>query len=106
MKAETLRRATSRVTLLGKSKKVLKKRIDGKLKACQSSDEPLRTTRALVKAANIIVMANSTTQIAVEEGGGEYFWATPRSPPGGVFQPPIPERFRSGSRLGPICGGS
>jgi hypothetical protein len=50
---------------------VLKKRIDGNEKLRQSSDEPLRTTKALVNAANIIEMANNTTQIAVDDGGGE-----------------------------------
>ena len=43
----------------------------GKTKDCQSCDPPLRTMSALVKAANIIVMPKMTTQIAVEEGGGE-----------------------------------
>jgi hypothetical protein len=37
----------------------------------QSSDEPLRTIRALVKAANVIVMENRMTQTPVDEGGGE-----------------------------------
>jgi hypothetical protein len=65
------RRETSNVTLLAKRIRVLKKRIDGNLKLRQSPDPPLRTTKALVKAANIIEMANSTTQMAVEDGGGE-----------------------------------
>jgi hypothetical protein len=64
-------RANSKVTLLANSTSVLKKRIDGNEKLCQSSDEPLRTTKALVNAANIIEMANNTTQIAVDDGGGE-----------------------------------
>src|SRR6266849_5216835 len=37
----------------------------------QSIDDPLRTTKALVNAANIIEIAKSTTQMAVEDGGGE-----------------------------------
>jgi hypothetical protein len=64
-------RANSKVTLLANSTSVLKKRIDGNEKLRQSSDEPLRTTKALVNAANIIEMANNTTQIAVDDGGGE-----------------------------------
>jgi hypothetical protein len=71
MKEAMRRRETSRVTPLARSKPVLKKRIDGNLKVRQSSDEPLRTINALVNAANIIVMAKSTTQMAVEDGGGE-----------------------------------
>jgi ABC-type uncharacterized transport system permease subunit len=57
--------------LLANSTRVLKKRIDGNLNVRQSIEEPLRTTKALVNAANIIEMANNTTQMAVEEGGGE-----------------------------------
>jgi hypothetical protein len=71
MKAATRRRETSRVTLLARSRRVLKYRMDGNEKVRQSSDEPLRTIRALVNAANIIVMAKSTTQMPVEDGGGE-----------------------------------
>ena len=71
MKFVTRRRAISRVTLLEIRMRVLKYRIEGNLKVCQSSDPPLRTNRALENAANIIVMANSTTQMAVEDGGGE-----------------------------------
>ena len=51
--------------------RVFRKSTGGNLKVRQSSEEPLRTTSALVKAANIIEMANSTTQMAVEDGGGD-----------------------------------
>jgi hypothetical protein len=46
-----------------------------------------------VNAANIIVMANSTTHMAVEEGGGEYSCATRGVPPAGTKfrHPPLPE---------------
>src|SRR5258708_35561208 len=64
-------RANSKVTLLANSTSVLKKRIDGNEKLRQSSDEPLRTTKALVNAANIIEMPNNTTQLAVDDGAGE-----------------------------------
>ena len=37
------------------------------MKCRQSSDAPLRTIKALVNAANIMVMANSTTQMPVED---------------------------------------
>src|SRR5580698_4114128 len=80
--------------------------MEGRVKVCQSSDEPLRTTSALVKAANIMVMAKSTTQMAVEDGGGEYSSATRRLPSAGTRfrQPPWPERPSSGKRS--IFGGS
>jgi hypothetical protein len=71
MKVAIRRREISRVTLLARSRTVLKYRIDGKVKCRQSRDPPLRTIRALVKAANIIVMAKSTTQMPVEDAGGE-----------------------------------
>ena len=57
MKAATRRRAISRVTLLARSNSRVEVKDRGKVKLCQSSDEPLRTIRALVNAANIIVMA-------------------------------------------------
>src|SRR5580698_2263818 len=80
------RRATSNVKLLATSSKVLKKSIGGNGKLSQSSAEPLRTMRALLKAANIMVTANSTTQMAVDEGGGEYSCVTAmrRSPSTGM----------------------
>ena len=45
--------------------------MDGKVKLCQSSDEPLRTINALVSAANVMQMAYTTTQMPVLAGGGE-----------------------------------
>jgi hypothetical protein len=48
----------------------LKYRIGGSVNVRQSSDDPLRTNSALLNAANIIVIAKSTTQSAVEDGGG------------------------------------
>jgi len=71
MNAAMRLRATSKLTLLPNSTRVLKKRIDGNLNVRQSIDDPLRTTKALVNAANIIEIAKSTTQMAVEDGGGE-----------------------------------
>src|ERR1035438_5159615 len=77
------------------------------VKPCQSSEEPLRTKRALVKAANIIVMANITTQMAVEDGGGEYSSVMRGSPSDGTrfLQPPLPE-CPSSDGWASICGGS
>src|SRR6266481_2378512 len=108
MKVATRRRETPKVTLLARSRSVLKYRTDGRGKVRQSSDDPLRTIRALVNAANIIVMAKSTTQMPVEDGGGEYSSATWRSSfPGTRFlQPPFPECPWSGERCGSIFGGS
>src|SRR6266850_3002307 len=81
--------------------------IYGNVKECQSSDA-LRTMKALVNAANIIVIAKSTTHMAVEDGGGEYSCATRWVPfPGaGFLQPPLPACPWSGERCGSICGGS
>jgi hypothetical protein len=71
MKVAMRRRETSRVTLLARSRRVLRYRIEGSVNVRQSGAEPLRTNRALLNAANIMVIAKSTTQIAVEEGAGE-----------------------------------
>jgi len=63
---------------------------------------------ALENAANIIVIAKSTTQIAVEEGGGEYSTATRGAPSAGTrfFQPPFPPCALPVKSSRSACGGS
>jgi len=82
--------------------------MEGNANPCQSSDDPLRTINALLNAANIMVTAKSTTQMAVEEGGGEYSSATRTLPSDGrrFPQSPLPDCLWRGKRRGSICGGS
>src|ERR1700674_711923 len=77
----------------------------------QSVDEPWRTIKALVNAANDIVIAAIPTQIALLDGGGEYSWTPSKFPSGGAKfrQPPLPEfpaSPRAGRRRTLVLGGS
>src|SRR5258708_28959261 len=84
--------------------------MDGRVKCRQSTAPPLRTTRALVSAAKLMLMAQSATQIPVEAGGGAYSCTKRGSPLSGTSgrQPPLPEllRGRDGSPISSILGGS
>src|ERR1700674_2923058 len=64
--------------------------------------------KALVNAANIIVMAKSTTHMAVEDGGREDSCAIRGLTCAGArsLQPPLPECPSSDGRSGSIFGGS
>ena len=70
MKTATRRRANSKVTLLASSTKVFQKRMLGRVRWCQSGAAPCRTIKALVKAAKLMVIAASATQMPVFDGGG------------------------------------
>src|SRR5260370_35970504 len=77
----------------------------------QYVDEPWRTVRDLVNAANEIVIAAIPTQIALLDGGGEYSSTTRKSPSEGTRfrQPPLPEfpaSGRAGRRRTSVFGGS
>src|SRR5580700_5269758 len=83
----------------------------GRVRCLQSSAEPWRTIRALVKAANDMQIAASTTQIALLDGGGEWPSTTRKLPSWGTRfrQPPFadcPPSGRDRSRRGSTCGGS
>src|SRR5215469_3003911 len=97
MKAATRFRANSRVTLLASKIRVFKYRIEGRVKWCQSGAPPLRTTRALVRAAKVIPMEARMTQIPVDAGGGAYFCKVRGKPPAGTIPrgPPLPDGRRS-----------
>ena len=70
MNAAICRRATSSVMLLVTIKSVLKYSTGGKVMCCKGT-VPCRTTKALVKAAKLMVIAAKPTQIPVLAGGGE-----------------------------------
>src|SRR2546421_7530142 len=83
--------------------------MDGRVKCRQSTAPPLRTTRVLVSAAKLMLIAASATQMPVEAGGGAYSWTLRRSPAGTKLrQPPFPEPLfgRDASRISLILGGS
>src|SRR5215472_9763805 len=92
MKAATRLRENSRVTLLASRTSVFQYKIEGSEKWRQSVAPPLRTTKALVRAAKVIPIAARMTQIPVEAGGGAYFCAVRGKPPVGTFpgRPPLP----------------
>src|SRR3984957_12876535 len=93
MNAAIRRRAISRVTLLAIITSVLKYRIGGNVMCCQSVDDPCRTTSALGKAANVVVIAARPTQMPVLAGGGENPFTRRTSPSAGTRfrQPPLPD---------------
>jgi len=70
----------------------------------------LRTTKALVSAAKLMLMAARATQIPVEAGGGAGSSTARNSPSAGtrLRQPPLPELVleRERSPTGSILGGS
>src|SRR5271167_3212344 len=75
----------------------------GKVKCRQSSEEPWRTTIALVKAAKVIVIAASATQMPVLEAG-ELSSTAGKLPVEGVRPCHPPSSDRVGRFL--ISGGS
>ena len=79
----------------------------GKVKCRQSVAEPCRTTRALVNAANDMVMAAIPTHTPVFEAAGERSPRARAPPSRGVRsrQPP-PELIRSFREGTSILGGS
>src|ERR1700722_11437968 len=106
MNAAIRRRAISRATLLAIITSVLKYRIGGNVMCCQSVADPCRTTRALVKEANVIVLAARPTQIPVLAGGGEYSFPRPTSPSAGTRfrQPPLPDPWLRGRPISAFNG--
>src|SRR5215469_9815989 len=92
MKAATRLRENSSVTLLASKTSVFQYKIEGSVKWRQSVAPPLRTTKALVKAAKVIPIAARMTHIPVDAGGGVYFCAVRGKPPVGTMPrgPPLP----------------
>src|ERR1035441_6126841 len=82
----------------------------GRARCRQSSADPWRTIRALVRAAKLIAIDASTTQMPVEAGGGEESFTAGNLPSAGTMfrQPALPELpvGRGGSRRSSIFGGS
>src|SRR5579862_2736394 len=105
--AATRLRATSRTALLTSRTAVLTYSMEGSVKCCQSFEPPWRTIIALVKAANVMVMAARPTHTPVRDAGE--LSSTERSPPvtgGRARHPPLPDDGRSVLRGDSIRGGS
>ena len=81
---------------------MLSNKTGGKVKCCQSVDPPYRTIMALVKAANVIVIAAKPTQIPVRDAGEVSSTDRARNVSGGKScHPPCPGGVRES-----ILGGS